>query len=203
MMKDQVALTGVDRIVVRAELAGSRERELIARAQAGGADAFEALLRPRLARLLRIALSIMANEADARDVVQDSCLVVWRELPRLRDADRFDPWLARIVVNRCRSALRGRRRTAIREIPADVLDAESIRVPMAAGPGDDESALGILRRAFGRLDPDKRAIVVLHHIDGRSVLEIADLLHVPEGTVKWRLHSARKALARALEVERR
>jgi RNA polymerase sigma-70 factor (ECF subfamily) len=189
-------------VVVVGEVAGSRELALIARAQAGEAEAFDALLRPRMERLLRIALSIMTNEADARDVIQDACLVVWRELPRLRDADRFDAWLARIVVNGCRSALRTRRRTAIREIPAEVLDSGAINVPTAEGPGDDESAAAILRSAFARLDPDKRTIVVLHHIDGRSVLEIADLLRIPEGTVKWRLHSARKALARALEVER-
>lgn len=184
-----------------AVVGGRRDQALIARAQAGEAEAFDALIRPRLERLLRIALSIMANEADARDVVQESCILVWRELPRLRDPERFDGWLARIVVNGCRSALRGRRRTSIREIPSALLDADSVGAPTAGAPGEETPA-AVLRRAFARLDPDKRAIVVLHHIDGRSVLEIASLLRIPEGTVKWRLHAARKALARALEVER-
>lgn len=190
-------------VVALGQLSGSRDVALIELAQGGDADAFESLLRPRMERLLRIAQSIMANEADARDVVQDACLRVWRDLPRLRDPERFDSWLGKIVVNGCRSGLRGRRRVAVREIPTDAIEPDSLRMPAAGGPGDEESAAALLRRAFSRLDGDKRTIVVLHHIDGRSVLEIAKLLRIPEGTVKWRLHSARKALERALEAERR
>jgi len=175
---------------------------LIERARHGDEAAFDDLIRPRLDRLLRLAISITANESDGRDVVQEACVQAWRHLPRLRDTDRFDGWLSRIVVNGCRSSLRGRRRRAVREI--------SIDAPLAAEPsspgasvGDQLSRADSIRRAFARLDPDKRSILVLHHVEGRSVTEIADALQVPSGTVMWRLHSARRALERALEVESR
>ena len=61
----------------------------------------------------------------------------------------------------------------------------------------------LIRRAFGRLDVDKRTVLILHHVDERPVSDIARILRIPEGTAKWRLHAARRALERALEVERR
>lgn len=71
------------------------------------------------------------------------------------------------------------------------------------GPGDALSENDLIRRAFRRLDVDKRSILILHHVEERSVGDIAQLLGIPEGTAKWRLHSARRALERALLLERR
>ena len=175
---------------------------LIARAQRGDAVAFDDLIRPRMERLLRLAISITGSEADGRDVVQDACVRAWRELPRLRDPERFDAWLSRIIVNACRSSLRTRRRSGVREIS---LDGPTVGEPRGREPavGDRVSGADTIRRAFARLDPDKRTILVLHHADGRSVAEIADLLAIPRGTAMWRLHNARRALERALEVEER
>jgi RNA polymerase sigma-70 factor (ECF subfamily) len=183
--------------------AGSPELALVARAQGGDAAAFDRLIRPRLERLLRLAISTMGNESDARDVVQDSCLRAWRELPRLRDRDAFDAWLARIVVNGCRSAMRRRRRVTVREIPIEGLPAGSEPASTARRVGDELSATDAIRRAFDRLDGDRRLILVLHHVEERPISEIAALLGIPEGTAKWRLHKARLDLARALEVEER
>ena len=178
------------------------DADLIQRAQQGDEAAFDALIRPRLERLLRLAISITANESDGRDVVQEACLQVWRKLPGLRDPDRFDAWLSRIVVNGCRSHLRGRRRLAVREIS---IDAPAVGEPSSSGatPGDQQSRADAIRRAFARLDPDKRSILILHHVEGQSVAEIAGALQIPSGTVMWRLHAARRALERALEVEER
>ena len=182
--------------------AGSLELALVVRAQAGDHAAYDRLVGPRLERLLRLAYSILASEADARDAVQDSCLRAWRDLPRLREPDRFEAWLWQIVINACRSALRSRRRMSIREIAVDALAPGS----EPTGPGRSfAEALGVsdaIRRAFRRLDPDKRTILVLHHVEERSIADIAALLAIPEGTAKWRLHAARQALERALEVER-
>ncbi len=183
--------------------AGSDESALVARAQAGDQHAFDALVRPRLHRLLRLALSIVSNDADASDAVQEACLHAWRELPRLREPDRFEAWLWQIAINACRSALRSRRRTFVREIAVDTTSA-GYELPHPDAPlGEDLSTIDLVQRAFRRLDPDKRAILVLHHVEGRSIDDIAGLLAIPEGTAKWRLFSARKALTRALEVERR
>ena len=161
------------------------------------------LVAPRIGRLLRLTGSILANEADASDAVQDACLRAWRELPRLRDADRFEAWLWQIAVNACRTALRSRRRSQVREIAIDEMPL-GFDLPQSGRPFDDQlSQTDLVGRAFRRLDPDKRAILVLHHIDDRSVIDIAELYAIPTGTVKWRLYSARKAFQRALEVEAR
>jgi RNA polymerase sigma-70 factor, ECF subfamily len=182
---------------------GSAEVALMTAVQAGDAAAFDALIRPRMERLLRLAISIVGNESDARDAVQDGCLQAWREAPRLRDPERFEAWLWRIVINRCRTTLRSRRRTSVREIAVDDMPpGRELRDP-ARTLGDELSGMDTIRRALGRLDPDRRTILVLHHVEHRPVTEIADLLGVPLGTAKWRLHAARQALERALEVEDR
>ena len=190
-------------LATAAMTAGLSEAALVARAQRGDQMAFEALVEPRLARLLRLADSIVSNDADASDAVQEACLRAWRELPRLRDADRFEAWLWRIVINTCRSALRTRRRVNVREIPVEAMPAGFDPAQPGQGLGEDLSAIDVVQRAFRRLDIDKRAILVLHHVEERSIAQIATLLGIPEGTAKWRLFAARQALERALEVERR
>lgn len=176
---------------------------LVERAQTGDARAFGILIEARFWRLNRLALSITANEADARDALQDGCLRAWRELPRLRDRSRFDPWLWQIVLNSCRSLMRVRRRLHVHEIAIEDDQGRERRGGSSAAPGDALSESDVIQRAFQRLDPDKRTILILHHVEERSISDIADLLRIPEGTAKWRLHSARQALERALEVERR
>jgi RNA polymerase sigma factor (sigma-70 family) len=181
----------------------STDLALVVRARNGDAQAFERLIEPRFRRLGRLALSITGNQADADDAIQIGCLHAWRELPRLREPARFDVWLWRIVVNSCRNVIRGRRRRTVHEIavPDDVLGDSTIAA--TPGPGDALAGDDAIQRAFARLDHDKRAILVLHHVDERSIAEIAAILGIPEGTVKWRLHAARQALERALEAEQR
>ena len=190
-------------IVAAAQTVKPTESGLVAQAQQGDRAAFDALIRPRLGRLLRLTGSILSNEGDASDAVQDACLRAWRELPRLREQDRFEAWLWQIAVNACRSALRTRRRVSVREVAVDAMPA-GFDLPSRARAFDEGvSEIDLVRRAFRRLDPDKRAILVLHHVEERSVTDIAQLLSIPEGTAKWRLFSARRALDSALEVERR
>jgi len=188
--------------VIQASAPESVSLALVERAQAGDPRAFEALLESRFWRLNRLALSVTADEADARDALQDACLRAWQQLPGLRDRSRFDVWLWRIVLNSCRNQLRGRRRVWVHEI---AIDSSPTGDPMASerGLGDALSENDAIQRAFMRLDVDKRAILILHHVEERSVGDIAQLLGIPEGTAKWRLHSARQALERALQVERR
>jgi len=189
--------------VIQTSAAESVNLALVERAQAGDPRAFESLLESRFWRLNRLALSITANEADARDALQEACLRAWQQLPRLRDRSRFDVWLWRIVLNSCRNQLRGRRRVWVHEIAIDGGPTGGGRTASARGVGDALSENDAIRRAFKRLDPDRRTILILHHVEERSVGDIAQLLGIPEGTAKWRLHAARRALERALEVERR
>ncbi|HEY3163703.1 MAG TPA: RNA polymerase sigma factor [Candidatus Limnocylindrales bacterium] len=174
---------------------------LIRRAQTGDVDAFTALVAGRVEAMQRMAMAILGHEADARDAVADSLAAIWRELPRLRDPLAFDAWSTRILVHACRRRLRGRGRARVRELTLDAADAGRA-MPTAAGPADVVADRIGLERAFDRLDADERTILVLHHLDGRGLDEVAAVLGIPAGTAKSRLFAARKALERALERER-
>jgi RNA polymerase sigma-70 factor (ECF subfamily) len=180
---------------------------LLERAARGDVEAFDALLRPRLDRLFRIAVAILRSEADARDAVQEGCVHAWSALPRLREHDRFDAWLTQIVVNDCRTLMRRHQRSRTREIHLDSLpldgDDAAGGLLVADPTTDDLIEVEAVRRAFARLDPDSRSLLVLHYVDERPLREIGPLVGSPVGTVKWRLWRARRALIQALEGERR
>jgi RNA polymerase sigma-70 factor (ECF subfamily) len=184
--------------------AASRDALLIREAAGGRASAFEALVRSRLDRCYRLAYAILGNADDARDATQDGVVAAWRELPRLRDPNAFDPWLNRVVANAAR--MRRRRRIRLREVRVDEL----------SGPDDRDAAAGVapqpdridaiadadaIGRAFKRLREADRVVLVMHHVEERPVAEIAATLSMRVGTVKWRLHRARAALEQALEAE--
>lgn len=180
---------------------GRRQMTIVERARAGDRDAFAAIVESHLDRSFRTALSILGSEADARDAIQDVFIKAWRELPRLREPDRFEAWLGRIVVNACRSALRSRGRRRVREIQIDEIVAGGL-----AGRGRplDERAgdMDVLNRAFERLSIGERTLVALHYLEHRSLAEMAAVLGIPEGTVKSRLFAARQSFERALEAAR-
>ena len=177
---------------------GTPDARLVSAAKAGDRAAFEALLTSRLDRTYRTARAILGNEPDARDTVQDAWLSIWRRLPDLRDTGAFDAWVERIVVNACRSRLRQRAR--VREIPM----APGFEQPDRSHGSRPEAIAEreTVERAFERLNPDQRAILVLHHLHHQPVVAIAAALGIPEGTVKWRLHAARTALNAAMETDR-
>lgn len=179
-----------------------RDALLIEQASRGDAEAFDAVLVPRLDRLFRMAVAITRSEADAYDAVQEACLLAWRQLPRLRDHARFDAWHAQILVNACRGLLRQRRRVSGREVEIDMSEVAH-RADTAPSGAERLGDVEIIQQAFSRLDPTARSLLVLHYVDGRPLSEIAGVLRAPLGTVKWRLWRARRALDRALQEERR
>lgn len=168
--------------------------ELVERARSGDAEAFDQLVRQRIDAVYQLAVGILGQPADARDATQEAFVAAWRNLPTLRDVERFDAWLDRITVNACRMALRKRR--GVREIQMH---------PTADFPSTDrqdaeaQAAATAFDNAFERLTVDQRALLFEHHLDGRAVAEIAARLGIPTGTVKSRLFAARRALERALD----
>lgn len=163
------------------------------RAAQGDVVAFEALVTDRLERAFRLASAILGSEADAHDAVQDSFIGAWKRLPSLRDPARFDPWLNRLIVNQCRDALRRRGRS--REI-----DLSAVADLITRDVTEEVGEAARINAAFGRLNVDQRYILVMHHLQQMSVTELSRELGIPEGTSKWRLHVARKALEAALEL---
>ena len=172
------------------------QRDLVEAAQRGDHEAFEVLASASADRLFAIARLILRDIDRAQDAVQEALVRAWRELPGLRDPDRFGAWLHRLIVNACADQGRSQRRwsaqiRAIRE-PDPVSDA--------AGLLADRDQL---ERGFRRLKPEQRAVVVLHFYLGLPVPEIADTLGIPLGTAKSRLHYAIEALRAALEADAR
>jgi RNA polymerase sigma-70 factor (ECF subfamily) len=196
----------VEALTTAADSAQSADDALVRRARAGDAAAFEVLLDTRVDRCYRLAWSILSNDADAADATQDALVNAWRQLPRLRDTAAFDGWLNRIVAN---AALMARRhRVRLREVsvrPAnpgdDAVPAEPAQDPRARTAMDEFVVNDAIARAFDRLRPQDRLILVLHHVEERPLAEIARSLGIPVGTAKWRLHAARKSLEKAMEAE--
>ena len=187
--------------------AGSGDDALLRLAAGGDPVAFDTLVAGRLDRCFRLAWSILQNDADAADATQEAFVRAWRDLPNLRDPRAFDGWLNKIVANTALMAHRSRKR--LREVhvtPESDEDALSAfdKGYGTGGPTEIDAVVEVdaIQRAFAQLRPKDRAILTLHHVDERPVREIATLLGIPVGTAKWRLHSARRALERFMEVER-
>ena len=158
------------------------QRWLVEQAQRGDHDAFATLAGAAVARLDAAARLILRDRELARDAVQDAMVRAWRDLPGLRDPERFDAWLRRLTVNACIDAARRRRRRPI-EVELTVLDAPAVVDPTNAVVDRD-----LLDRALRALEPEWRAVVVLHYYLGMPLPEVADVLGIPLGTAKSRLH---------------
>lgn len=171
------------------------QRQLVERAKGGDHDAFAELARAAVVRLDRAARLILRDPELARDAVQDGLIRAWRDLPKLRELDRFDAWLHRLTVNSCIDQTRRRRRRPI-EVELTSLHSPAT-TDMAGALADRDLVDGILRR----LDERGRAIVVLHYYLGMPLTDVAASLGIPVGTVKSRLHRALGDMRAAVAVE--
>jgi RNA polymerase sigma-70 factor (ECF subfamily) len=172
-------------------------RSLVERARAGDAEAFDALARTVGDRCMAIAYRILRDSDRAEDAVQAALISAWRELRTLRDPERFEPWLHRILTRECYAeARRGRRWSA---------DLHLIRIDVASDPHDILTVedRDQLERAFRRLTLEQRAVLVFHLYLDLPIAEVADRLAVPVGTVKSRLHYATAALRASVEADAR
>lgn len=172
-------------------------RELVQRAMAHDHEAFSELARLSVDRLHAIARLILRDPERAEDATQEAILLCWRDIGGLRDPDRFEPWMRRILVNACyREARRDRDRRRV-EAQAMVVD------PVCTDVSAEVAARDALERGFRRLDPEQRALIVLHHHLGLPHHEIAEVLRLPVGTVKSRLHRSTQALRAWLDADAR
>ena len=180
----------------RKEWGSQVERDVVIRARAGDETAFEDLIAPRLDRLYATARIILHDQVLAEDAVQETMINAWRDLPGLRDPERFEGWLRRVLTNAClHLARRSRRRGSGLELDPDAIGTADI-----SGGVVERDALD---RAFTTLSADHRAVIVLRYFLGSSVPELAETLGLRLGTAKSRLSRAEAALRVALEADDR
>jgi RNA polymerase sigma-70 factor (ECF subfamily) len=171
-------------------------RQLVERAGRGDHDAFAALATASATRLDAAARLILRDPELARDAVQNALVRAWRDLPGLRDPDRFDAWLHRLLVNSCLDEARRRRRRPIE------IELDPVAEPVAGGDAARSLAdRDLVERALARLEPEHRALVVLHYYMGYPLPEAATTLGISLPAAKSRLHRAMQGLRRSLTVD--
>jgi RNA polymerase sigma-70 factor (ECF subfamily) len=175
------------------------QRDLVERARKGDHDAFAELAGAAISRLDAAAWLILRDTEQAKDAVQNALVRAWRDLPALRDPDRFDAWLHRLLVRACIDEARRLRRHRV--------DMELAEIDVADRSfGTHESTIADrdqLERGFLRLDPEMRAIIVLHHYLDLPLPAVASTLGIPLGTAKSRLHRALGLMRAALDADAR
>ena len=174
------------------------QRDLVLRARNGEHDAFTALAADAFDRLHRTARLILRSDDQAADAVQEALMAAWLHIRSIRDPDRFDAWLHRLLVHACYREARRVKKREIVEI--------HVATPDAHGDGDSQDVTAIrdqLERGFGRLTPEQRAVLVVHHYLGLPDAEAAIVLDIPVGTFKSRLNRASGALRAVLEADER
>ena len=169
------------------------QRGLVERAQRGDHDAFAVLASASIARLDAAARLILRDGELARDAVQDSMVRAWRDLPGLRDPDRFTPWLHRLTVNACLDVARRRQRRSIE------VELTPIAMPFVADATAEFADRELIDDALRQLEPEFRAVVVLHYFLGMPLQDVAVSMRIPVGTVKSRLHRALRTMRVTLE----
>ena len=173
------------------------QRELVERARSGDLEAFSDLARGSLTRLYAVAILILRDPHRAEDAVQEALLHAWQSMHALRDPDAFEAWLHRITVRACyRAAKKERRRVSVevRQVPDPQTPGE---VDPSKWVGDREQ----LFEAIGRLPIDQRAVMVVHYYLDLPLTKAAEILDIPVGTAKSRLHHGLTALRRTVRDE--
>jgi len=175
------------------------DQDLVSRAKHGDKDAFTTLVMRHGDRLYSVAFRILRDTTRAEDAVQQTFLTAWRQLHRLRDDDRLEAWLYRLLVNACYAELRHTRRWQ---------PGLRVMTDPGTGPSSEDAQASValrdqLERAFRRLSGEQRVVLAMHHYLGMSGEEIARALGLAPGTVRSRLYYARQQMRAAIEADTR
>jgi RNA polymerase sigma-70 factor, ECF subfamily len=176
---------------------GVMQQELVERARRGDHDAFATLAGAAIFRLDAAARLILRDPDQAKDAVQETLVRAWRDLPTLRSPDRFDAWLHRLLVRACIDEARRLRRHRV-DVELTPLDTPVVDDAVSLMADRDQ-----LERGFSRLEPEARALVVLHYYLDLPLPEVAIALGIPLGTAKSRLHRALQSMRAALDADAR
>jgi len=167
-------------------------------------DRFEALLRPHIELLYRLAYRWTGQQDRAEDLVQELLVRLVERLEEMEQIESLRPWLIRILYNRYVDDYRRQRRSPIDDRhsgwnpTAEEPEPDPLDVPDPEHPSEREDQRRQLHRALKQLEPEQRDLVLLHDLEGYTAEEAAEILAIPLGTVKSRLHRARARLKQLL-----
>jgi RNA polymerase sigma-70 factor (ECF subfamily) len=173
------------------------DRDLVEKAKDGDTDAFGVIAGAVGDRMFAVAYRILRTRDLAEDAVQQALVQAWKELDQLREPERFEAWLHRVLIRCC-----------YKQIERQQKRVDSVRLLQLGDPPADDGTVLVdardeLERGFRRLSTEQRAVLVLHHYLGLGLAEIGAIVGSPPGTVRSRLHYAHRALRAALEADAR
>jgi len=183
------------------------DAELIGMFLGGEAEAFNTLVRRWERDVYNFVLRYAGNREDARDLCQSAFVKAYRRLHRLKDPERFSPWIYQIALNACRDRFRSQQRRPTCSLDALQVEGmeEALGMATLPGSGPDDAAhprdVGrLLQRAMQRIPEEQRAVVIMKEYHGLKFAEISEALRVPLNTVKSRMYYGLKALRGILEA---
>lgn len=166
-----------------------RKKSMVAKAKGGNKEAFLEIINENRANIYRVAKGILRNEEDIEDAIQNTIINAYENIKTLKKDEYFKTWITRILINECNSIFRKNKRFV-------VLEEEG----QGNGYKDDYENID-LTRAINSLNEELKATVVLFYFEDMTTKEIADILDVPEGTVRSRLTRARGKLREIMGEE--
>ena len=150
-------------------------------------NAFDQLMRTQLQRMYRIAVSMLQNEEDAADAIQETVLKFWQKIGQLKNDEYFQTWLTRILINQCKDILRERKKFVfVEDIPEIV--------------HEDNYFTDEWKELLSSLSKKNRIVMELYYVDGFSTKEIAEMLHITDMNVRTRMARGRRQLEQFLSV---
>lgn len=179
-----------------------REIELIRLAQRGDAASFGILVQSHQSFAYNIALRMLTSPEEALDVTQEAFLRAWQALPRFRAEAQFSTWLYRIVMNLCYNRMPRLKRDASQMDLEDCADITPAGFPLPSSKVEEHERQALLQAEISKLPPIYQVILQLRYTQDLSYEEIAQIMDIPIGTVKTRLHRAHQQLCTALNRQK-
>ena len=173
------------------------DAELVRRAQDGDQLAFDTLATGLVTRFHAVGFRVLQDADLAQDATQQALITIWRDLPQLRDPDRFEGWAYRVLIHACYKEAGRRRRWRLHTSDVPTCEIHVADSTTAVVERDR------LWRGFARLSLEHRAVVVLHHYLGQTQGQVAETLDIPVETVRSRLRHAMRGLRAAIDADER
>jgi RNA polymerase sigma-70 factor (ECF subfamily) len=171
----------------------AEESALVERVQGGDSTAYDVLVRRYIRRAFTVAFRLLGHREDAEDLVQETFMILLRQIDDFELGRRFGPWMYRILINRGLNARKSRALRRTEALPDDVMGAEAPDLAV-----ERAEVRARFRSALGSLPPRQRIVIELIELDGLTRVEVGEALGISDATVRWHVHEAWRTLRRIL-----